>query len=789
MFGSVFKTGIRGKYSLSENPSLQSDPWSVYPAKNKLNGNVVSVFIFDKAKFENQIHRLTSSSRSSRNARAIVAELLELLRGEVNLLTKLRHPHILTVLEVLEETKLKVLFVTEPVTGTLSTSEAATSDELSIQKGLLEISKGLQFLHNYCSLVHLNLQPSSIFITTTGDWKLAGFRFLVNISTLSPLERENFCVMNSSSLVSFMNMNLNFTAPELVLDSSGSGLDVASDIWSLGMLIFTAFNQGSSLITCLDNSSPNEYKDQFRKFLQKFYNHKVSELQYIFQKIPLPLHVLITQMLPRFPHDRITIDQFIDSEYFNGSLIKLMWFVDEYSTKSNDEKITFLGGLLSDEELLSSLPASFKNSKLLPILLDSIENELKIIQPSKVTAESNTLICSSLKVVFEISDGLSKLSFQDRIGDRILKLSKSRKDMFSNLLGTSIEIRLIIAENMPVIARKMLSKQGVEVFKEISELSFKHLPQECEDMNVFCKLQDALLKRTLLFADGFDFPYLKNTYVPNLCHVFKTTTSLSTKVQTIDTLQALLDKKLIDRYIFVEQILPILDNIKSRDKRIIEKVIALFVNVTHNGHLDLDMEVLVDKLLVQCVKMTFACTNFTREEFELAFATVIGIQKRLAEKKIPTLSVPELEGRGSSFNSVINTSSLRLGNKEELEHAPKFQPMSSSLMNPKEPLSGPNSHTFPLNSNVMPLKASNVSPSATVLSPNDLSSITVPNNPTMVSRSSLPRILLQVATAPLTNLKLPPGFSTGVLQSKPLGFSSMSAKGSKQPQGESFSLI
>jgi SCY1-like protein 2 len=37
-------------------------------------------------------------------------------------------------------------------------------DELEIQKGLLQIAKGLEFLHESAGLVHANLTPEAIFV-------------------------------------------------------------------------------------------------------------------------------------------------------------------------------------------------------------------------------------------------------------------------------------------------------------------------------------------------------------------------------------------------------------------------------------------------------------------------------------------------------------------------------------------------------------------------------------------------------------------------------------------------
>ena len=68
-----------------------------------------------------------------------------MIKYEVSQLSKLKHPQLLQVYEVLEETKSKFLFVTEPVIDNLVTVNPKDLDDLSIQKGLLQISKGLQF--------------------------------------------------------------------------------------------------------------------------------------------------------------------------------------------------------------------------------------------------------------------------------------------------------------------------------------------------------------------------------------------------------------------------------------------------------------------------------------------------------------------------------------------------------------------------------------------------------------------------------------------------------------------
>jgi SCY1-like protein 2 len=111
-------------------------------------------------------------------------------------LARLRHPNVLELVEPVEDTRGGGLqFVTEPVTTSLASllqekdeqeraggiggrsSRYVTEDsdgvrrrreieidELEIQKGLLQVSKALEFLHENAGLVHGNLTPESVLI-------------------------------------------------------------------------------------------------------------------------------------------------------------------------------------------------------------------------------------------------------------------------------------------------------------------------------------------------------------------------------------------------------------------------------------------------------------------------------------------------------------------------------------------------------------------------------------------------------------------------------------------------
>lgn len=658
-----FSTGIRSIYSVLDQPSFVSEPWAIYPAKHKTNGKIVSVFIFDKSKFETQVSRLHTTSSSVKNPKVVISECYELIKYEVSQLSKLKHPQLLQVYEVLEETKSKFLFVTEPVIDNLVTVNPKDLDDLSIQKGLLQISKGLQFLHSYGSIIHLNLQPSSVYINNQGDWKLGGFKFLQNLNEISPQERENFYILNNMSVVPFANFNLNFTAPELIIDSH-TKLDFANDIWSLGQLIYYLYNHHDLLINCFDANSISDYKQEFRKFEQKFYNHKPTELKYVLKDIPDKLYPLYPQILARYPHDRITLDQFMDSEFFNGSIIKAMWFIDEFSTKSIDEKLVFLKGLSevdpqqsNNSPLISQFPPSFRSLKLLPLLIDLLTNELNVLTEAAIDPKTDELISESLTIVLKISETLSSLTFQDKVFDTLFKdnpRDKKAPQTFTKLINSSVKTRLTLINNFDTIQTKSKDKQFVQFFKSIIDLVLTISPKESNQIELQIQLQEKFLGFIPQFVDKLDFPYIKNTLVPLLSQVFKTTTILSTKLTTIDTFEGLVDKKIIDKIIVNEQLFPIMKNLKSRDKRIVTKMLNFFSKLATSEHINLDLETIVESIIPQSYSLAFGCNDCNQLEFNKFIAIINSVQKQLVEKKLSTLTKTSSNGFSNGHKGGTN---------------------------------------------------------------------------------------------------------------------------------------
>lgn len=192
-----FTSNINSNYILSPQPTSTSGPWRIHDAKKKSTGQAVSVFIFDRKTLDPPSSAsgglsLRSTSSSS-GLKAIQDEVVDRLKREASSLARLRHPSILELVEPVEETRSGGLqFVTEQITGSLGhalkgkdDAERNTGrsgryvvddgqggvkrreieiDELDIQKGLLQVSKGLEFLHESAGLTHCNLTPEAVFI-------------------------------------------------------------------------------------------------------------------------------------------------------------------------------------------------------------------------------------------------------------------------------------------------------------------------------------------------------------------------------------------------------------------------------------------------------------------------------------------------------------------------------------------------------------------------------------------------------------------------------------------------
>lgn len=119
-------------------------------------------------------------------------------------------------------------------------SDSVQLDEIEIQKGLLQVARGLEFLHG-AGLVHGNLTTESVLVNVKGDWKISGFAFLTPLKQPNgdptPFQYPDY----DPSLPPALSRNFDYMAPEYALDEN---LDPSNDMYALGCLMYAAHNKG-----------------------------------------------------------------------------------------------------------------------------------------------------------------------------------------------------------------------------------------------------------------------------------------------------------------------------------------------------------------------------------------------------------------------------------------------------------------------------------------------------------------------------------------------------------------
>lgn len=185
-------------------------------------------------------------------------------------LDRYRHPRILTLIHPVEETPDTLAFASEPVLGSLANILGSLDDRLpqnisndartyqfldfEIKYGILQLVEALTFLHTSCKIIHRNICPQSVIITRKGTWKLTGFEFIERCNDHDLLYGSVQCQSYSAKLPKMGQPDLNFSAPEV---QSMSTCSPASDMFSLGLLIYSIYNHGKSPLE--SNLSPQNY--------------------------------------------------------------------------------------------------------------------------------------------------------------------------------------------------------------------------------------------------------------------------------------------------------------------------------------------------------------------------------------------------------------------------------------------------------------------------------------------------------------------------------------------------
>ncbi|TRM57589.1 hypothetical protein BD626DRAFT_551011 [Schizophyllum amplum] len=329
-------------------PSVFIGLWKVQSATHKVTSKRVSVWSFDKRGAE--MERLGPVAKD---------RALEVLKQRcASALSKFRHPSILEMVEPLEETRNELTFATEPIICSLDSAIPGAGrhaplvelDEIEIQKGVLQICKGLSFLHSSAKLIHSNINPESVIINSAGDWKISGLGLTIPLlSGDGNPTRWEFPTFDGR-VPAYIQRSFDYMAPEYALDEQ---LLTASDMYSLGCLLYASTRYRSA--------------------------HPST--------------------LPTMP-------------FFNSLPISTLNFLDRtnFTTKTREEKISFMKGLTSvldrfseglrTRKILPSLLEEMKDTHLLPYILPNVFAIANALTP----IQFGNLVLPSLKPLFAVKE-------------------------------------------------------------------------------------------------------------------------------------------------------------------------------------------------------------------------------------------------------------------------------------------------------------------------------------------------------------------------------------------------
>ncbi|KAI2633012.1 ARM repeat-containing protein [Hypomontagnella submonticulosa] len=616
MFSSLksFSSNINSNYSVSQTISSTAGPWKIYDAKKKSTGKTYSVFVFERKSLESHGSSLGRSGAAA--FKRSIEEVTERLKKEASSLARLRHPSILELVEPVEETRGGLQFVTEPVTTSLASllqekddqergggvggrsSRYVTEDsdgvrrrreleidELEVQKGLLQISKALEFLHENAGLVHANLTPDAILINSKSDWKVSGLAFCsppensTKPTSVQPISLSE--VLNlDPRLPRYVQINLDYTSPDFVLDNN---LTTFADMFSLGLLCIALYNS--------PHRSPIESSGSISAYKRLFTSSSTvpSSGNGFLSKRPLPrdlaAHVL-PRLITRRPAQRMTAREFQESEYFDNVLVSTIRFLDAFPAKTPNEKAQFMRGL---NKVLPSFPKSVMEKKLLPALLEELKDK--------------DLLSLILQNVFKIMDLLpsSRRAFSEKIRPRLKEIFVDNAKQTQEKDPARDAGLMSVLENASLIAE---NSSGKEFKDDVLPIIIAAIESPTPS------LVDAALRGLPVILPVLDFSTIKNELFPIIAAVFSRTSSLAIKVRGCRAFVILCggsnefssaddgldgfgpDKKktssssALDKYTMQEKIVPLIKAIKTKEPAVMMAALDVLRVVGDNADAD-----------------------------------------------------------------------------------------------------------------------------------------------------------------------------------------------------------
>ncbi|KDN46614.1 kinase-like protein [Tilletiaria anomala UBC 951] len=522
----IGRTSISANYTFDENsPPSQVGLWKVYKATR--NAGTSAAVNTGRQNVSVWVHKLEARGRE-REA------VVEQAKKEASAMTRLRHPCVLEVVEPLEETRYELTFATEQIVAPLQEALHSDSrndiqlDEVETQKGLLQVARGLEFLHD-AKMVHSNLTPDAVLINAKGDWKIGGFAFLTPLQSADGRPTAWTFPDYNAALPAAMSRHWDYMAPEYAIDEK---LEMANDMYALGCIIFAVHNKGSppfrnrnSAVTLRQNA------DELSTVIGST----------SWARMGADVLSILSSLLTRYPVSRLTAKSFQKSNYFNNILVSTLKFMerDNFAGRQKEERVQFLKGLMN---VLPQFSDRLLRRKMLPALLELMSDR--------------SLLPFILPNVFYISKNLSMIEFSNSILPKLQPLFQIQ-DPPQNLLLLLEQIELFVTKTSP------------SVFREgVTPLLYSSLESE------HATVQERALKVVPRLCEILEYSHVKEVLFPKIAALFTRTKVLSVKCNTLICFHSMI--AVLDKYTLTEKLVPLLSRIKTKEPSVMIATLAVY---------------------------------------------------------------------------------------------------------------------------------------------------------------------------------------------------------------------
>ena len=367
------------------------------------------------------------------------------------------------------------------------------------------------------------------------DWKISGLGFCgppdhsATSPSVSPLALSEILYYDSR-LPRFVQLNLDYSSPDFVLDST---VATSADLFSLGLLIVALFNSPHTSPLSTSNSI-----SVYKRLLNSAATTPSESNDFLSSRsLPKELaSTVLPRLITRRAAQRLTAREFQESRYFDNILVATIRFLESLPAKTPKEKSHFMRGLT---RVLPQFPSSALEKKILPALLEEMKDR--------------ELLPLVLQNVFEIVKTLS--SGRRALSEKVIP--KLREAYLtgpgpSTLKGVTQERDpgkeaglMTILQNIGVITENCLGKDFKERESTLLQMmlipfSFPdHAPDILPILLLAIEspthpLVDASLKCLPAVLPVLDYSTTKTELFPVIAGVFSKTSSLGIKIRGLE---------------------------------------------------------------------------------------------------------------------------------------------------------------------------------------------------------------------------------------------------------------